>query len=287
MGLGAHESSDLKPLTPEEYLFFRNYIMREAGIDLGENKSALVMGRLSKRLRALRLFEWKMYIRYLKDLGNDEERKLVVNLLTTNKTEFMREAHHFQFLVEKYLPSLVQQMGDEKRPIYFWSAACSKGHEPYTLAMVLEDYKARNFVNFDYRILATDINTDVLEFAEAAVYESMEVKPALPAHFIELFFFKGLGSREGSYRVKDQIRSKVKFRPFNLISDEVIPLLFDVIFLRNVLIYFNQSTLQHVVEKIHRHLLPGGALFVGLSESIGDRRDLFESLGYSTYRKWP
>ncbi len=229
---------------------------RVAGIDLKRGKEGLVRARLARRLRALGLAGFPEYLAHVQGERSGAELREMVDALTTNKTSFFRESQHFDFLRETVLPATA---GREAR---VWSAGCSSGEEPYTIAMVLRDTLAERDAD-RARILATDISARVLDRARAATYTADmvgEMDPALVRrHFT---------AAAGGYRVADRLRRMVSFARLNLMGEWPMRGPFDVIMCRNVMIYFDKPTQARLVARFHELLAPGGHLFVGHSESL-------------------
>lgn len=269
-------------ITDREFELFRDLIFRQTGIHLSDRKKNLVVARLSKRLRALDLENFTEYYRFLTERP-DASSELVnlVNRVTTNKTDFFRENHHFDFLRGDVLPEILENAsrGGPKK-LRIWSAGCSTGEEPYSIAMTVHDFFS-NERGWDIKILATDLDTEVLGFAYRGVYPSQRVAP-VPGPFLTKYFER---TAEG-YSVKRQIRDMVIFRRLNLM-DAMFPLKsqVDVIFCRNVMIYFNDETKASLVGKFHRHLRNDGYLFIGHSESLMHMKDLFTFVRHTVYRK--
>lgn len=242
-------------LTEVQYEWIRTKLLSLTGIELGESKQTLAESRLLKRLSALGLKEYSDYLNYLKK--NESENTFFINCLTTNKTDWFRENSHFDHLVKAVLPRIGSQ-------VMVWSAASSTGEEIYTLAMVLKEYyQGRG----DFKILGTDIDTDALKKASSGIYRAETVKEQVPAEYLRKYFT--LSNDKETCTVKPELRKNVKFRQFNLISGSLPGgLMFDVIFLRNVLIYFKGNTIENVIGRLVTYLKPGGHLFIGHSESL-------------------
>ncbi len=239
------------------------FISDKCGIKMPPSKKIMLEGRLRKRLRALDMNSFDSYCNYVfKNRGTAGEIIHMIDVVTTNKTEFFREAAHFDYLVETSLPDLSRRHGK----INVWSAGCSSGEEPYTLAMVLSDYAEKNDLRFS--IFATDISTRVLEKAKRAVYEHEKVE-SVPINLRKKYFLRGKDERKGLVRVKPELRSKVEFKRLNLMDryfDFAAPL--HAIFCRNVMIYFDQATQNELVRKFCGLLVRGGYLFTGHSETL-------------------
>ena len=241
---------------------------RRTGIVLGPHRRPLLRARLATRLATLGLQTFTEYYRVLMERDpTGEEMNRLVNAITTNKTEFLREAHHFAYLRDVWAPGVKTRVGEhDGHRVRIWSTACSTGEEPYTIALTLLD--ALPCETFDVRILASDIDTDVLARATAGVY-SMETLRALPAPLLKRHFLKGTGANRGLARVRSEVRRLVTFRQINLLDDTwPVRTEFDVIFCRNVLIYFDRPTQQRVLEHLLEYLKDDGLLILGHSESV-------------------
>lgn len=271
-------------LSHEAYEYISNLLLTKAGIHLEENKKIMIQSRISRRLRALNIEDYDQYIRFL-DLHPDEITHCV-NALTTNKTDFFRENDHFDFLKRHFLKDTVLSHSARYhgRPIYIWSAACSMGHEVYTLAMILNEFTTNN-PQFDYRLLGTDIDTEVLKTAEKGIYKS-DIIGQIPPSYIPGNFEKGSGNNKGLYRISNHLRQKIKFRQHNLIdTTQTFSMKFDVIFLRNVLIYFPSDVIEIVINKLSRQLTSKGYLFIGHSETLNGIKHDLHSVGSAVYQK--
>jgi chemotaxis protein methyltransferase CheR len=248
-------------LTEREFRRVRDLVREHTGIQLGDNKRQLCQTRLVRRLRALGLRSFRDYLAVLEDPDAAEHGELV-NAITTNVTSFFREPHHFELLARQVLPRFIG--GGRLR---VWSAGCSSGEEPWCLAMVLHEVLPEA-ARKDARILATDIDTDVLARAEAGVYADDRVEPVSVVRR-QRYLAKGTGANAGNWRIKDELRSSVVFRRLNLM-DQAWPMKgpFDVIFCRNVIIYFDADDKQRLLRRYQSLLAPGGYLFLGHSESL-------------------
>jgi chemotaxis protein methyltransferase CheR len=236
--------------------------------------------RLARRLQALGLRTFAEY--HTRLLADGGELTRFINAMTTNKTEFFREAHHFDYLKSTWLPSRRPCRRTSDRRLRFWSAACSTGEEPYSLALTLLEALGGG-AGWDLRILASDIDTDVLAHAAAGIYPLEHVAP-VPAALLPRYFLRGTAARDGYVRVKPAVRSLVTFRRINFV-DEAWPIRtrFDAIFCRNVLIYFDRDTQQRILDRLIEHLADDGLLFLGHSESIHGLVDGLEPLAPTVY----
>jgi chemotaxis protein methyltransferase CheR len=223
--------------------------------------------RLKRRMAKLNLASCSEYCKYLfaDDRSNAEELIQLIDVVTTNKTDFFREKAHFDFLQGKVLPDLRTRIGDN-RELLIWSAGCSRGEEPYTLAIVLNEYKEAH-PGFRFRILATDISTTVLDKAESGIFPSDVVAP-VPPHLIKKYFMRSRNHDSNLLRVIPELREMIEFRRLNLMEEFGIAELVDAIFCRNVAIYFDQSAQKQLFWKFSRQLVDGGYLFLGHSESL-------------------
>jgi len=242
------------------------FIYSNYGIKLPLAKKLMLEGRLQKRLKALNLNSYKAYCDYLfSNEGQQLEVIPMVDLVTTNKTDFFREAVHFEFLLEQVLPSELR--GQNGNSFKVWSAGCSSGEEPYTLAMVLNEYKLRN-KDFDYQVIGTDISTRALHNAVTAVYAQEKVAP-VPLALKRKYLLRSKDALNKTVRIVPELRAKVSFDWLNFIDGDysVMPS-FDTIFCRNVLIYFDRQTQEKVIQKLCTKLKTNGYLFLGHSESV-------------------
>ncbi len=256
-------------LSDGEFARFSRLIHDVAGIKLPPVKKTMLDGRLRKRLRAVGAVSFAEYFDYLASPeGQELELHNMLDAVSTNKTDFFREPKHFQWLSERVLPEIRgRARNGRQRRIRLWSAGCSTGKEPYTLAMVLAEF-CDLYQDIDYSILATDISTAALAKARLAIYEDYKIEP-VPVALRNKYLLRGDGDRQGYHRVAPRLRRKVDFRRLNFMDavfDIDAPL--DIIFCRNVIIYFDKQTQAELFKKFYRHLAPGGYLFIGHSESL-------------------
>jgi chemotaxis protein methyltransferase CheR len=262
-------------ITDQEFGQFRNWLHEVAGISLSDAKKPLVSGRLAKRLSHHGLKSYGDYFRLLMVGAHRAELQIAVDLLTTNETYFFREPKHFDFLRSRILASY-----RPGKPFRVWSAACSSGQEPYTLAMVLEEAIGEGA----WEIVASDLSTRVLEKARAGHYP-LEHAKHISQDYLRRFCLKGVGPQAGTFLVDRRLRQRVHFMQVNL--NDPLPELgeFDVIFLRNVMIYFNQETKREVVQRVLPTLKRGGHFVIGHSESLNGIVDKLDLVVPSVYRK--
>lgn len=249
-------------------------IYSHAGISLNASKKDMVYSRLARRLRATGLRTFHDYLKLLES-DNEEEWQAFTNALTTNLTSFFRERHHFPVLAEHV------RKHKSHHPINLWCSASSTGEEPYSMAMTMVE--VFNSYTPPVKIIATDLDTNVLAKAEAGVY-AMDRLEKLPAETIKRFFLRGTGKQEGYARVRSELRDMITFRQVNLLDDNW-PLRppFDAIFCRNVMIYFDKPTQHRILAKFVPLLRPDGLLFAGHSESFHHAADLFKLAGNTVY----
>ncbi len=268
-------------LNDEIFNELRDIIYKEAGIKLADVKKILMQSRLMKRLRALKLDDFDQYREYLLE-NFDDEKINFINAITTNKTDFFRENDHFIFMNSVVLPEL-EKKGE--REIRIWSAGCSTGEEPYTIAMTLFDYYQGKTNRPDFKILATDIDTQVIQKGIDGVY-SLDQTAGVGPDQLKRYFLKGSGENSGFYKAKDSLRETVSFRRLNLLLDDYpMKKQFDVIFCRNVIIYFDRETQAKLFDRMYRYLKDDGYLLVGHSENISSITNKFHLTGRTIYRK--
>jgi chemotaxis protein methyltransferase CheR len=231
-----------------------------------QTKLPMIQSRLLRRVRELGFASVDRYVDHFFDSADaGPERTHLIDLVTTNKTDFFREPEHFDYLAHAVLPRFVQASRGGR--LNLWCAGCSSGEEPYTLAMVLEEFGAQNR-GFEYSILATDISTRVLDRARAAIYEEAQIAPVAP-QLREKYLMRGRQSGQKLVRIVPELRRRVSFHRLNFMDpDYRIKDIFDVVFFRNVMIYFARDTQEAVINKICRNMARGGHLFVGHSESL-------------------
>ncbi len=261
-------SLDLAPrsISLREFRRLQSLIYQESGIWLSDVKTALLTGRLSKRLRTLRLDTFAEY--YDRVCADAEERRTMLDVITTNETHFFREPVHFQFLERQVLPAWQAEAaaGRRSRTVRVWSAGCSTGQEPYSLAMLLVDRLPAS-EGWQVEIVATDLSRRVLTIAEEGVWNAANCGD-IPPHYKRAFMLKGLGENQGKMKAAPSIRV-VRFMRLNL-NETPYPAIgsFDVIFCRNVLIYFDAESRKRVITELLKHLAPEAYLFVGHAESL-------------------
>ncbi len=272
-------------ITPSDYRRLTDVVYAACGIRLNASKQLMVETRLRKRLRATGA---NTFLEYWQLLAQEDNRGgefiRFIDAITTNKTEFFREPRHFDYLVNRLLPELGPRLKSEKRPLRIWSAGCSTGKEPYTLAMVLEDCRRARTIA-DFQILGTDISTEVLQRASRAVYEEADIEP-IPEPLRKQYLLRSRNRRPPTFRIAPELRSVVSFQRLNFMDDHYpVEGVFDIIFCRNVIIYFDRATQEQVIRKFAAHLPPGGYLFTGHSETLNGISSGFSNIAPTIYRK--
>jgi chemotaxis protein methyltransferase CheR len=273
-------------MSDREFEALRALVRRETGISLGPHKRTLLEARLGKRLRALQLTSFGAYHALLEhDDPDGEERRRFVNAVTTNETSFFREAQHFAYLTTEWLPArraLAARTGE--RRIRIWSAACSSGEEPYSIAMTFAG-ELPDLSHWDLRILASDIDTDVLRRAAQGVYPT-EALGTVPPTWIRRFFLRGIGAHSGTVRIRPEVAALVTFRRLNLFGEAwPIRTRFDLLFCRNVLMYFDRASQGTLVGRLERMLAPTGLLVLGHAESLLGLETNLERVTGTIYRR--
>jgi len=254
-------------ISGRDYSRLCRLVYNEAGIALGAGRKTMLEVRIRRRLKDLAIPSYSQYCDYLfSDRGLKDELMHLIDVVTTNKTDFFREPRHFEFLTAKALPELASS-NRNRRAFSIWSAGCSTGEEPYTLAMVLSEY-ALAHPGFSFRILATDVSTAVLDKAALGIYSSQVVRP-VPAALKVKYFMRSREPGSERVRVVPELRRLVEFRRLNFMDQDYgLSEKVDAIFCRNVIIYFDRPTQQQILEKLTRHLVPGGFIFVGHAETL-------------------
>lgn len=267
--------------TDQDFDFIRTMVKKQTGIALSDHKRELVYGRLSKRLRGLGLNTFADYCRIVEAQTETEIGELI-NAITTNLTSFFRENHHFEYLTETLIPELLRRNALTRR-IRIWSAGCSTGEEPYSLAITFKESLPIN-QGWDVKILATDVDSNVLAKAAAGIYTLTQVN-GIAAIRMRRWFQKGHGANAGRVRINNTLQEMVTFLPLNLMQDWPMKGLFDVIFCRNVVIYFDKPTQKILFDRYADVLAEDGHLFIGHSESLFNVSSRFKLIGRTIYRK--
>lgn len=259
-----YQMSNVLEITEKEFNTIASYIEKNVGIKMPASKKVMMQSRLVSRIRKLGLQSYKEYIDYV--FSDEEELILMIDALTTNKTEFFRESAHFDYMTETILPEFCKK---GMTSVKIWSAGCSSGEEPYTLGIVMKEFIKNNPQTiYNFSITGSDISTKVLDVAYAGVYPLQNVA-TLPLDIKRKYFLKNSKASPPIVKIKNDVRSCVSFRRLNFMdSDFCMPEVYDIIFCRNVLIYFDKQTQENVIRKFMKYLVPGGYLFLGHSETI-------------------
>jgi chemotaxis protein methyltransferase CheR len=269
-------------LSPQAFARFARFITAELGIKMPDSKLTMVQSRLLRRVRELRLNSIEQYGEYFFESAHIEEREHFINAITTNKTDFFREPGHFDFLTRVAVPSLRPSRPGPRFKL--WSAGCSSGEEVWSLAMILSRYASQR-AGFEFAILGTDVSTKVLDSARSGIYPEPLVRP-VPPDLRRRYLLRSRHGEEPLVRVVPELRQKASFFSLNLMDEDYhIGDMFDVVFFRNVLIYFDKPTQEEVINKICRHLSPGGYLFVGHSESLAGLDTPLNAVHNAVFRK--
>jgi chemotaxis protein methyltransferase CheR len=268
-------------LTDADFNRIRELVREHTGIALSEAKRQMVYGRLARRLRALRLASFADYVEFL-ERAEPLELQEFTNAITTNLTSFFRESHHFDYLAEHVLPQIAARAGAAGR-LRIWSCACSTGEEPYSIAMVLREQRAQ-LTGVDARILATDLDSNVLAAGAAGRYPAERLQSVSQARAAE-FFQEGSGQQQGTVKVAASLRQLITFKQLNLMHEWPMRGPFDAIFCRNVVIYFDMETKRALFERMAQLQPPGAILFLGHSESMYRISERYELIGRTIYRR--
>jgi chemotaxis protein methyltransferase CheR len=269
------ESSSVMPdLTPEDFRRVRKIAYERAGLAIPEGKEGLVRSRVSKRLRERRMTSFHAYFDFAESEGSGDEMVKLIDLLTTNKTEFFREPAHFDYLTNRIIPTVLAA----GTPLRIWSAGCSTGEEPYTLSMLLHEAMPKRY---DWRILATDLSTRVVASAKAGVYSAQQLSEVTPQRRSRWF----VPTADGGGTVVPELRTPISFANLNLMSAWPMRGPFDLILCRNVMIYFDKPTVAKLVSRFHALLVPEGHLFIGHSESLSPIEHRYRYVQPAVYAK--
>lgn len=266
-------------MTEQEFYRIVNFMKKRNGVDLSKKK-IIVKGRLDNYLRECGYSSYSAYMDAVDSDYTGEMAQNLVDILTTNHTYFMREFEHFTFFKNTILPEL-KEIHKTDHDLRIWSAACSSGEEPYMIEMVIKDFLGFEYNDWETTILATDISKKVLDIAHRGIYNEEKLQE-MPQVWVRNYFKR---IDEENYRVVDDIRKRVLFRQFNLMNQLVLKKQMDVIFLRNVMIYFDEDTKKQLLTRMHGYLKKGGYLIIGSTESITSYKSQFLYIRPSIYRR--
>jgi chemotaxis protein methyltransferase CheR len=274
---------DHPSLSAKEFGRLSRFIYDTCGIKMPEVKKTMLEARLAKRLRTLGMHSFGDYCDYLfSSAGQENELVQMLDMVTTNKTDFFREPDHFDYLTQTVLPDWLRR--HDGGCLSIWSAGCSSGEEPYTLAMVLSEFAQKN-PGFDFDILATDISTRVLEKAQLAIYPEAQAEP-IPMPLKKKYLLRSKDRNSGMVRIVPELRRKVRFRRLNFMDEEFgMREHLDIIFCRNVIIYFDRPTQEKLLQRFHSNMKPGSFIFMGHSETLSGLNVQLASVYPTVYRK--
>ena len=275
-----YEILPLVKMTEQDFTKFSQFIYTNYGINMTTAKKVMLESRLQKRLHVLQITSFKSYFDLIISIKGQSELLQMIDVVSTNKTDFFREPVHFDFLIDQILPSF-----KIKKTIRIWSAGCSSGEEPYSIAMVISEFNLKN-APLDYHITCSDISMTMLHKAKDAIY-SYDRIAVIPLDLKSKYFLKSKDAKNPSVRIIPELRKKVDFQRINFMDENFTQIIgfFDVIFCRNVIIYFDRKTQEQVINKLCRKLNKGGILFLGHSESITDFSVPLEQIKPTIFRK--
>lgn len=287
------DDSDYDVITPaamsqRDFQRVSEFVQGELGIMMPPTKKIMLQSRLQKRLRVLKMKSFSEYCDYVfSPSGVESELVHMIDLVTTNKTDFFREPAHFDYLAKTAVPELINtQASGVRKQLMIWSAGCSTGEEPYTLAMVMQEYAKKQPVRgFDYVILATDISTKVLKIAQNGIYNEDRIAP-VSMELRKKYFLRSKDRSKRVVRVSRELRDVLRFRRLNFMDEDYgFREQVDIIFCRNVIIYFDRQTQEKLFNQFYRRMVPGGYLFTGHSETLNNLDVPFVRVGTAVYRK--
>lgn len=273
-------------LTNEDFKFICDFVYQSTGIVLNDNKREMVYRRLTRIIREKKLNSFGDYCQLLRH-QEEQEKDYFINAITTNLTSFFREQHHFDYLTNEELPKLMagkEIQANGKKRLRIWSSASSTGEEPYSIAITVLEKMHALMPSWDVKILATDIDSNVLATGKSGIYEYRRIEN-IDEKFKRNYFHRGCGKNEEKVRVDKKLRDLITFKQLNLLHEWPIKGPFDIIFCRNVIIYFDKATQQDLFARYFEMLAPGGLLMLGHSENLGAFTQHFDNVGRTIFRK--
>jgi len=273
-------------LSTEDFKFICQFVYETTGIVLNDSKKEMLYRRLTRIIRERKLNSFAEYCQLLRVQG-EQEKDFFINAITTNLTSFFRENHHFEYLTQEELPTLISKKrvgSNGKKRLRIWSSASSTGEEPYSIAITLLEAMKNELPQWDIKILATDIDSNVLAKGKAGIYDANRIEE-IPQKLKQHYFFQGCGKSSQSVKVHDKLKDLITFKQLNLLHDWPMKGPFDAIFCRNVIIYFDKKTQQELFARYYEMLAPGGLLFLGHSENLGNYQQYFSNVGRTIFRK--
>jgi chemotaxis protein methyltransferase CheR len=281
-----NERNEANGLSTKDFEFICQFVHNAAGIVLGENKREMVYRRLARITRERKLKSFSDYCHLLRT-QSDKEEDYFINAITTNLTSFFRENHHFDYLLQHEIPRIVTEEKKsvrQRKRLRIWSSASSTGEEPYSIAITFLRAMKGELFGWDIKILATDVDSNVLAQGAAGVYDNSRIEE-LPEELKRQCFIQGTGKNNNNVKVSEKLKSLVTFKRLNLLHDWPMKGPFDVIFCRNVIIYFDKKTQQELFSRYYELLKPGGLLILGHSENLGQYQQYFTNEGRTIFRK--
>jgi chemotaxis protein methyltransferase CheR len=270
-------------LSNGDFSFICKFVYDTSGIVLNDSKREMVYRRLTRIIRERKLPSFTEYCRLLKT-NPEQESSYFINAITTNLTSFFREQHHFDYMKQTELPRLIRNSIGSKKRLRIWSSASSTGEEPYSIAITVYEVLKDQLSQWDVKILATDIDSNVLAAGKSGVYDERRIED-VPKAFKEKYFSRGVGLNEDKVKVDKKLQGLLTFKTLNLLHDWPMKGPFDMIFCRNVIIYFDKNTQQDLFARYYELLAPGGLLILGHSENLGPYQKYFENVGRTIFRK--
>jgi chemotaxis protein methyltransferase CheR len=273
-------------LSKDDFKFVCQFVYDNTGIVLNDSKREMLYRRLTRIVRERKLQSFGEYCQLLRDQG-EQEKDFFINAITTNLTSFFRENHHFEYLTTEEIPTLLSNKrvhSHGKKRLRVWSSASSTGEEVYSIAITLFEAMQDDLPQWDLKILATDIDSNVLAKGKAGIYDATRIED-LSQRLKQKYFFHGTGTNSQHVKVHNKLRNLITFKQLNLLHEWPIKGPFDVIFCRNVIIYFDKKTQQELFARYYDILAPGGLLFLGHSENLGNYQQYFSNVGRTIFRK--
>jgi len=273
-------------LSDKDFLFICDFVYQSTGIVLNDSKREMLYRRLTRIIRERKISSFTQYCHLLKT-NPEQEKDFFINAITTNLTSFFRESHHFDFLTNEEIPNWLRKkptLSNGKKRLRIWSSASSTGEEPYSIAITLMEAMKNELCQWDAKILATDIDSNVLATGKKGVYDIKRIEE-IPTNLKKSYFYQGCGQSNQSVKVNDVIKDLITFKQLNLLHDWPMTGPFDAIFCRNVIIYFDKKTQLDLFSRYYEMLAPGGLFFLGHSENLGNYQQYFEKVGRTIFRK--
>lgn len=284
--MNLHSRDKAVRLSDNDFAFLCKFVYDYTGIVLNDNKREMVYRRLTRIVRERELSSFSEYCQLLKQQG-EQEKDYFINAITTNLTSFFREQHHFDYLVNEEFPRLMKEktvQKNGKKRLRIWSSASSTGEEPYSIAISVMEAIEDKLSSWDVKILATDIDSNVLASGKSGIYEVRRIED-LSEQFKQRYFHRGVGNNANKVRVDKKLSDLLTFKQLNLLHGWPMTGKFDVIFCRNVIIYFDKPTQQDLFARYYNLLTPGGLLMLGHSENLGEFQQHFTTVGRTIFRK--